>query len=79
MAKRIQTPSPIGLVETLPYFLYVVELYRISKHRANIISSRYYISNKKLSVPESKVIKRFKEFHIERFITLLGAPNTLNN
>lgn len=42
--------------------------------RANILSCRYYTSNKLLNVKEVEVVKRFKNFHIERFITLLGAP-----
>lgn len=61
-------------IEVLPCFLYEVDLYKIAPMRANILSCRYYTSNKLLNVKEVEVVKRFKNFHIERFITLLGAP-----
>lgn len=63
-------------IEVLPYFLYEITLYRIDPRRCNILSSRYYTSNKLLSVPGVEVVKRFRSFHIERFITLLGAPKS---
>ena len=63
-------------IEVLPYFLYEVDILRIAPMRTNILSSRYYISNRLLNVKEVKVIKRFKTFNIERFITLLGAPQS---
>ena len=44
--------------------------------RANVLSTRYYTSEKLLEVKEVEVIKRFKDFNIERFITLLGAPQS---
>lgn len=44
--------------------------------RANVLSTRYYTSNKLLEAKEVEVIKRFKDFNIERFITLLGAPQS---
>ena len=44
--------------------------------RANMLSTRYYTSDKLLEVKEVEVIKRFKDFNIERFITLLGAPKS---
>lgn len=61
-------------IEVLPYFLYEVNLYFISPSKANMISNRYYTSDKFLNVKEVEVIKRFKNFNIQRFITLLGAP-----
>lgn len=61
-------------VEELPYFLYEVSLYKIEKNRANILCSKYYSSDKLLNVKEIEVIKRFKNYTLERFITLLGVP-----
>lgn len=61
-------------IEVLPCFLYEVDLYFISPRRANLLSCRYYTSDILLKVKEVEVIKRFKNFNIERFITLLGAP-----
>lgn len=61
-------------IEVLPTFLYEVDLYFISPRKANLLSCRYYTSDKLLNVKEVEVVKRFKNFNIERFITLLGAP-----
>lgn len=61
-------------IEVLPWFLYEVDLYFISPRRANLLSHRYYTSDKLLNSKEVEVIKRFRNFNIERFITLLGAP-----
>lgn len=61
-------------IEVLPYFLYEVSLYWMSPRRSNMLSCRYYTSDKPLKVKTVEVIKRFKHFHLERFITLLGAP-----
>lgn len=61
-------------IEVLPYFLYEVDLYSIFPKRTKILLSRYYTSNKLLNIKEVEVVKRFKNFSIQRFITLLGAP-----
>lgn len=61
-------------IEVLPYFLYEVDLYFISPRRANMLSNRLYTSDRLLNVKEVEVVKRFKNFNIQRFITLLGAP-----
>lgn len=63
-----------GQIEALPYFLYEVCLYRTSPDRVSMLSNRYYTSDRILNVKEVEVVKRFKNFSIERFITLLGAP-----
>ena len=57
-----------------PTFMYEVDLYYISKNRANLLSSRAYTSDRELNVNEVEIVKRFKKFSIERFITLVGAP-----
>lgn len=61
-------------IEVLPTFLYEVSLYKIFPNSASLLSSRYYTSNKLLKIEETKVVKRFKNFFIERFTTLLGTP-----
>lgn len=61
-------------IEVLPCFLYEVDLYFISPRRANMLSNRYYTSDRLLNVKDVEVVKRFKNFNIQRFITLLGAP-----
>lgn len=57
-----------------PTFIYEVDLYYIAKNRANLLSSRTYTSDRELNVNEVEIVKRFKKFSIERFITLVGAP-----
>lgn len=58
----------------MPYFLYEVELCFVSPKRFNTLSYRFYTSDKFLNVKEVEVVKRFKNFSILRFITLIGAP-----
>ena len=57
-----------------PVFIYEVDLYYISPDRCNLLLARKYTSDKELKVKEVEVVKRFKNFTIERFITLIGAP-----
>lgn len=83
MAKPIKQTNYPGVynyqgleIEMLPYFLYEVSLYKIEPKRANILSSRFYISNKLLKVKDTEIIKHFKNFNVTRFITLLAAPES---
>ena len=57
------------------YFLYEVNIYQEAKWQNNILSTRFYISNKELNLSERVLIKKFKKFDIIRYITLLEAPN----
>ena len=61
-------------LEILPYFLYEVNLYRIFKNRSDLISTRYYKSDKFLKINECKVVKQLSNFKIVRFIDLIGSP-----
>ena len=65
-----------SLITESPYFIYEVDLYRISKNRANVIGTRYYRSNKLLKVKDVEVVRYFNSFTIERYITLLSAPKS---
>ena len=60
-------------IEVLPYFLYAVDICIVAPKISLSFGYRYYTSNKLLNVKEVEVIKRFNNFNIERFITLLGA------
>lgn len=71
--KRYKHPDGY-LIEALPYFLYEMSLYWMSSRRSNMLCCKYYISDRPLKVKSVEVVKRFKNFHLERFITLLGAP-----
>lgn len=55
-------------------YFYCVDIYKISKDRAIMISDRYYMSDKLLNVPETTVLKRFNNFILVRFITLIKSP-----
>lgn len=59
-----------------PFFIYEVDLYRIAENRANVISTRYYKSNKLLNIKDVEIVRRFDKFTIERYITLLSAPQS---
>lgn len=57
------------------YFLYEVNIYQEAKWQSNILSTRFYISNKELEIEERQLIKKFKRFELVRYITLLEAPD----
>lgn len=57
------------------YFVYEVNIYQESPKQCNILSTRFYISNKELEINERQYIKVFKNFSIVRYITLLEAPD----
>lgn len=39
-----------------------------------MLSNKYFTSEKFLDLKEREVLKYYKDYTIERFITLLGAP-----
>ena len=43
---------------------------------SSILSSKFYTSKKLLDVEEMTILKRFRNFDIERYVTLLGAPQS---
>lgn len=57
-------------VEIMPYFLYEVNLYRITKDMVYLIDSRYYKSDKPLSI-KKHTIKKDKG--IVQYIDILGV------
>lgn len=57
------------------YFLYEINIYQEAPKQSNILSTKFYISNKELEINERQLIKKFKRFEIVRYITLLEAPN----
>lgn len=61
-------------IEQLPYFLYEVSIYEITKYTAGILSTKYYTSNEYISI--KPYVKRFQNFILERSVTLLGAPES---
>ena len=60
-------------VEELPYFLYEVTLYEISKNTARLLKSTYYKSDK-LLITKKEICKKVKNKLIVKSINLLGVP-----
>jgi hypothetical protein len=65
-------------LENTPLYLYEVSIYRTDSNRSNLLRTRYYTSPKLLTAPEYMLIKQFPTFRLERFITLIGAPQNDN-
>ena len=61
-------------IEELPYFLYEVTIYQISKGMARLLESKYYKSDKLLKIKKSSSYKKYRNFSIIRCIDLLAAP-----
>lgn len=59
-------------IEVLPYFLYEVTIYQISKSMVRLLESKYYKSDKLLNVKDTAI--RYKNYSLVRNITLLAAP-----
>ena len=61
-------------LKVMPFFVNDVGIYRISLNRVSSLSCNLYKSDRFLNLKERETIKKFKNFSIDRFITLLGAP-----
>lgn len=61
-------------IEPMPYFLYEVSIYVITKNMASLFDSKYFKSNKLLKIKNEVVCKKFKGYKIVRYVDLLGAP-----
>ena len=55
-------------------FVYSIDVYRIWKKGACLLSSNYYASPKPLDSKKIPIIVRKKGYVIQRFIELEGAP-----
>lgn len=61
-------------IEPMPYFLYEVSIYKITKNMVCILDSKYYKSDKLLTIKKKAEYKKVKDGHIARFVDFLGAP-----
>lgn len=61
-------------IEPMPYFLYEVSIYKVTKNMAGLLDSKYYKSDKLLKIKDEVTCKKFKDYQIIRYIDLLGAP-----
>lgn len=60
-------------VEILPYFLYEVSIYKITKDTAALMASQFYKSEKALTLKKDVTIKRYKDYSIVRYVDVLGV------
>lgn len=63
-----------NIIEVLPYFLYEISIYKITKNTAGLLESKYYTSTKLLNIKKDVVCKKYKNYSVIRFITLLATP-----
>lgn len=61
-------------IEPMPYFLYEVSIYKVTKNMAGILDSKLFKSNKLLNIKKDVECKKYKDYEIVRYIDLLGAP-----
>lgn len=61
-------------IEVLPYYLYVVDVYKIWKNGCCLLSSRSFKSDKYLTVTNTEKWKKYDGYEIRRGIYLEGAP-----
>lgn len=78
MAKHIVQPSyRFGdeRVEPMPYFLYEISIYKITKDGIGIVNSKFLKSNKLLTIKKEVVCKNYKNYQIIQYIDLRGVPS----
>ena len=61
-------------IEPMPYFLYEVSTYKITRDMAYLLNSKFFKSDKLLKIKRDIECKKVKNFRIIRFIELIGAP-----
>lgn len=60
-------------VEIMPYFLYEVSIYKITKNMASLMDSQLYKSDKVLKVRNDVTVKKYRAYSIVRYVTILGV------
>ena len=60
-------------VEPMPYFLYEVSIYKITKNMASLMDSQLYKSDKVLKVRNDITVKKYRAYSIVRYVTILGV------
>lgn len=60
-------------VEIMPYFLYEVSIYKITKNMASLMDSQLYKSDKVLKVRNDITVKKYRDHSIVRYVTILGV------
>ena len=57
----------------MPYFLYEVSIYKITKNMASLMDSQLYKSDKVLKVRNDVTVEKYRDYSIVRYITILGV------
>ena len=60
-------------VEIMPYFLYEVSVYKITKNMAALMGSQFYKSDKPLTIKKDSTIKKYKDYSVIRYVDILGV------
>ncbi len=60
-------------VEVMPYFLYEVSIYKITKNMAALMASQFYKSDKSLTIRNDVTVKKYKDYSIVRYVDVLGV------
>lgn len=61
-------------IEVAKFFLYEVSLHKYWRNGYCLLGSKLFRSNKLLNIRCSRIYKRFKEYTIEKEISLIAAP-----
>lgn len=57
----------------MPYFLYEVSIYKITKNMAALMASQFYKSDKPLTIKNDVTVKKYKDYSIVRYVDVLGV------
>ena len=60
-------------VEIMPYFLYEVSIYKITKNMASLMDSQLYKSDKVLKVRNDITVTKYRAYSIVSYVTILGV------
>lgn len=59
-------------VDIAPFFIYLVSIYKITKKGAILLNSRFYKSDKILTLKQDTTIEDYGDYSIVRYISLLS-------
>lgn len=63
-----------GLVKLFPTFIYEVSLHKYWKNGYSLLGSKYYKTNKLLSLKHDHISTKFKDCILDKKIELIGVP-----
>lgn len=60
-------------VEIMPYFLYEVSVYKVTKNMVALMGSQFYKSDRLLTIKKDVTVKKCKDHSIVRYVDILGV------